>query len=136
MRIALGVPYASGESVISKGSQRIVHSAHQRPGKALRLHGVSEILLRRAQTPGFAFDLEKQHPSLGENDQIGKGKAHRRDPARRGAGASQTTWSQMGPSLRIVKLELRQGQEAHLEQAAKGRDANHESPNRNTPSLH
>jgi len=54
------VSYAGGEPMISKGDQCAIDGTYQRPGKALRLHGVSEILLRRAQTPGFAFDLEKQ----------------------------------------------------------------------------
>jgi len=46
------------------------------PGKTLRLHGVAKRYLRWAETPGFAFDLEKQHPTFGEDDQIGEPSMH------------------------------------------------------------
>jgi len=76
MRIALGVSYAGGEPMISKGDQCAIDGTDLRPGKALRLHGVSEILLRRAQSSGFAFDLEKQYPAFGKHDQVGKAGMH------------------------------------------------------------
>jgi len=66
--------HPADEPVIGQGNQRILDRPHQGPAEALLEDRISEHLLERAQSAGGTLDLEKQHPTAGEDDQIGKAR--------------------------------------------------------------